>query len=179
MPTNGLPPFLFYMSGTVIWSYFAGCLTGTSNTFVGNAGLFGKVYFPRLAVPVSIVISRLISFGIQFVMFLAFIAFFGLAGSDVRPNAAVLLIILLLMMVGFGLGLGIVVSSLTTSYCDLQQLVGFGVQLLMYATPVIYPLDAMPPPYRFLIAANPLSPVIETFRYAYLGSGTLSPIGLL
>jgi lipopolysaccharide transport system permease protein len=180
LPTDGVPDFIFYLSGTVIWSYFAACLTRTSNTFTANAGLFGKVYFPRLAVPMSVVISNLISFGIQFGLFLAFLLFFMLSGSSVRPNAAVLLLpLLLVMMAGLGLGLGIIVSSLTTRYRDLQQLVGFGVQLLMYATPVIYPLSAVPKPLLPLITANPLTPIVDWFRYAFLGAGTVSPWGLL
>ncbi len=172
LPTDGLPDFLFYMSGTVIWSYFAACLTKTSNTFTANAGLFGKVYFPRLAVPISVVISALISFGIQFLLFLGFVLYFGLSGAAVRPNATVLLLpLLLLMMAGLGLGFGIIVSSLTTRYRDLQHLVAFGVQLLMYATPVIYPVSSIPAPYDVLIRANPLTPIVEAFRYAFLGAG--------
>ena len=133
------------MAGTVIWGYFAMCLTKTSNTFVANAGLFGKVYFPRLAVPISISISNLINFGIQFLLFLGFVLFFWLTGANVQPNAAALLTpLLVLMMAGLGLGFGIIVSSMTTRYRDLTQLVAFGVQLLMYATPVIYPISAVP-----------------------------------
>ncbi len=179
LPTDGLPPFLFYLSGTVIWSYFAGCLTGTSNTFVANAGLFGKVYFPRLAVPISILISRLVSFAIQFGVFLAFTIYFWLAGAAVQPNAGILLLpVLLLIMAGLGLGMGIIVSSLTTRYRDLQFLVGFGVSLLMYATPVLYPISAVPPGLQLLIQLNPMTPIIEAFRYAFLGAGTVSPGGL-
>ena len=179
LPTDGLPPFLFYMSGNVIWGYFAQCLTGTSNTFVGNAGLFGKVYFPRLAVPVSILISNLIRFGIQFALFLAFLAYFMLAGAGVQPNAGVLLTpFLLLLMAGMGLGFGVLISAMTTRYRDLQFLVSFGVQLWMYATSVIYPLSLVPEQYRWLVLLNPLTPVIEAFRWAYLGSGTVT-VGLL
>ena len=124
LPTDGLPQFLFYMSGTVVWSYFADCLTKTSNTFVSNANLFGKVYFPRLAVPVSILISNLIAFGIQFVFFLAFMAFFALGGSALAPNLWILLTpLLVLIMAGLGLGFGIIISSLTTKYRDLRFLV--------------------------------------------------------
>jgi lipopolysaccharide transport system permease protein len=180
LSTDGLPQFLFYMSGTVIWGYFAACLTKTSNTFTANAGIFGKVYFPRLSVPVSILISNLITFGIQFGQFLAFMAYFGLAGAALRPNAWVLLTpVLLLMMAGLGLGFGIIISSLTTRYRDLQYLVTFGVQLLMYAAPVIYPLSAVPARFRWLIMANPMTPIIESFRYAFLGAGTVDGIHLL
>lgn len=173
LSTDGLPQFLFYMSGTVIWSYFASCLTGTSSTFIANANVFGKVYFPRLAVPVSVLISKLIAFGIQFALFLIFVVYFRVRGADVHPNACALLTpLLLLLMAGLGLGFGIIVSALTTRYRDLAQLVAFGVQLLMYATPVIYPVSSLPQKYQMLILANPITPVIETFRYAYLGAGT-------
>lgn len=179
LPTDGVPPFLFYMSGIVVWGYFAACLTGTANTFIGNAGLFGKVYFPRLAVPISVVISRLVELAMQFAMFLGFLAYEAARGAPVRLTWAVLLTPLLVaMMAGYGLGLGILVSALTTRYRDLQLTVGFGVQLLMYATPVIYPLGAMTGRYRDLIAANPISPIVEAFRRAYLGTGDLSAGGL-
>lgn len=179
LPTDGLPKFLFYMSGTVIWGYFAACLSKTSNTFTQNAGLFGKVYFSRLAVPVSLLVSNLVTFGIQFALFLAFLLYFILSGSNVQPNWGILLTpLLLVIMAGQGLGFGIIISSLTTRYRDLQFLVGFGVQLWMYATSVIYPLSLVPEQYRWLVLLNPITPVIEAFRWAYLGSGTVT-IGLL
>ncbi len=179
IPTDGLPPFLFYMAGTILWGYFSGVLNGTSNTFTGNAGIFGKVYFPRLAVPVAGLLSRLIAFGLQFLFFLGFLAFFMLGGAEVSPNAWVLITpLLLIIMAALGLGLGVIVSSLTTRYRDLTVVVGFGVQLLMYATPVIYPLSALPEPYRLWMLLNPIAPVMEMFRYAYLGAGETSP-GLL
>jgi lipopolysaccharide transport system permease protein len=132
LSTDGLPPFLFYMSGTVIWSYFADCLNKTSQTFINNANLFGKVYFPRLAVPISILISNLIAFAIQFLLFIGFVIFFIVVGAPVQPNAWILLTpLLVLLMAGFGLGFGIFVSSLTTRYRDLRFLVTFGVQLWM------------------------------------------------
>ena len=179
LSTDGLPQFLFYMSGTVVWTYFADCLNKTSNTFVGNAGLFGKVYFPRLTVPVSILISNLITFAIQFGFFLAFMGLFALRGTAVHPNAWVLLTpLLLLMMAGLGLGFGIIVSSLTTKYRDLRFLVTFGVQLLMYATPVIYPLSSIPQRFRLLVLANPMTPILEAFRYAFLGAGSVDGLHL-
>ena len=179
LPTDGLPPFLFYLSGTVIWGYFARCVTSTSSTFTANAGLFGKVYFLRLAVPVAILLSNLISFAIQFATFLGFLAFFWFVGADAQPNGSIVLIpLLLFLMAGFGLALGLIVSSLTTRYRDLQQLVGFGVQLLMYATPVLYPISFVPDRYRLLIQANPLTPIIEAFRYAFLGAGSMSTSSL-
>ena len=162
------------MAGTVVWSYFAACLNKTSNTFTANAGIFGKVFFPRLTVPISILISNLIMLAIQFAMFLAFMAYFKLAGSAIRPNGWVLLTpVLLLLMAGLGLGFGIIVSSLTTRYRDLQFLVSFGVQLWMYATPVIYPLSQVPERFRWMILANPMTPIVESFRYAFLGAGTV------
>lgn len=180
LPTDGLPPFLFYMAGTVLWGYFSVCLSSTSTTFISNAGIFGKVYFPRMAVPVSIVISRLISFGIQLSIFLAMLGWFYVRGAEIRPNSAILLLpILLILMAGLGLGAGILISSLTTRYRDLQYLVGFGVQLLMYATPVIYPLSAIPERYQFWMSLNPMAPLIEAFRYAFLGAGSVSPGSLL
>lgn len=180
LPTDGLPQFLFYMSGTVIWTYFSDCLTKTSNTFVQNAHLFGKVYFPRLAVPVSILLSNMITFGIQFAFFLAFMGFFALSGSAIRPNVWILLSpILVLMMAGLGLGFGIIISSLTTKYRDLRFLVVFGVQLLMYATPVIYPASSIPDRFQWIIKVNPMTSIVETFRYAFLGAGSVHLLDLL
>jgi lipopolysaccharide transport system permease protein len=179
LPTDNLPDFLFYMAGTVIWSYFAACLTKTSETFVANAGLFGKVYFPRLAVPISILISNLVAFAIQFVHFVGFVIYFVATGSLVHPNISMLLLpVLLLMMAGMGLGLGIIVSALTTRYRDLRYLVTFGVQLFMYATPVVYPLSSVSGNFRLLILANPLTSIVETFRYGFLGAGSFDPLSL-
>jgi lipopolysaccharide transport system permease protein len=176
LPTDGLPKFLFYMSGTVIWSYFADCLNKTSHTFVNNANLFGKVYFPRLAVPLSILISNLITFAIQFSMFLCFVLYFVLSGTTIQVHWPWILLspILILMMAGLGLGFGITISSLTTKYRDLRFLVTFGVQLLMYAAPVIYPVSSIPERFQWIILANPMTPIIEAFRYAYLGAGTVN-----
>jgi lipopolysaccharide transport system permease protein len=180
LPTDGLPQFLFYMSGTVIWTYFADCITKTSNTFVNNAQLFGKVYFPRLAVPVSILISNLITFGIQFLLFLAFMGFFALRGSVIHPNWWMLLSpVLIFIMAGLGLGFGIIISSLTTKYRDLRFLVQFGVTLLMYATPVIYPVSSIPARFQPILLLNPMTPIVEAFRYAFLGAGDFSPLRLL
>jgi lipopolysaccharide transport system permease protein len=180
LSTDGLPPFLFYMAGNTVWSYFSTCLTSTSNTFTGNAAIFGKVYFPRLSIPISVIISNLISFLISFLVFMFFWVYFMLTGSAIHPNLWILLLpVLLLIMAGQGLGLGIIISSLTTKYRDLQQLVGFGVQLLMYATPVIYPISTVHGIWRWLILANPMTAVVETFRLAFLGTSSLSPIYLL
>ena len=175
LSTDGLPKILFYLSGVTAWNYFADCLTKTSETFVANASIFGKVFFPRLAVPVSIVISNLIRFGIQVALFLAFYFYFLASGAPIRPTQALWLMpLLVLIMATLGLGLGIIVSSMTTKYRDLRFLVQFGVQLLMYTTPVIYPLSALPDRYRWIVVANPMTPVIETFRFAFLGTGTFS-----
>ena len=180
LSTDGLPPFLFYMAGNTVWSYFAACLTSTSNTFTSNVAIFGKVYFPRLSIPVSVIISNLISFGIRLGVFLVFCIYFMLTGSAIHPNLWILLLpVLLILMAGQGLGLGIIISSLTTKYRDMQQLVGFGVQLLMYATPVIYPLSTVQGIWRRLILANPMTAVVETFRLAFLGTSSLSPVYLL
>ncbi len=179
LPTDGLPKFLFYMAGNVLWAYFAGCVTKTSETFVANAGIFGKVYFPRLVMPLSVVISNLITFGIQMLIFLGFLAYFYLSGAPVRPNRWLLAAPLLIVMVaGLGLGLGIIVSALTTRYRDLRHLVGFGVQLLMYGTPVVYPLSSVPAKYQALIRWNPATPIIETFRAGFLGGGQVRPLDL-
>jgi lipopolysaccharide transport system permease protein len=170
LPTDGLPQFLFYMSGTVVWAYFATCITKTSDTFITNSQLFGKVYFPRLAVPVSILISSLIAFAIQFVFFLGFMGYFALSGTVLHPNWCILLTpVLLFMMGGLGLGFGVIISSLTTKYRDLRFLVQFGVTLLMYATTVILPLSSFPARFRWIVLANPMTPIVEIFRYAYLG----------
>lgn len=179
IPTDGLPPFLFYLSGLTIWGYFASCLTKTSNTFVSNAHIFGKVYFPRLTVPLSILLSNLVAFGIQFVFFIAFLIYFFIVGAPVHPNVAILLTpVLLLILAGLSLGFGILVSSLTTRYRDLIFLITFGVQLWMYATTVIYPLSSIPDRFRWLILANPVTPIIEAFRFAFLGAGSFDS-GLL
>ena len=181
LPTDGLPPVLFYMAGVTAWSYFSECLNRTSTTFIQNAAVFGKVYFPRLAVPVSMVISGLIKFGIQFGLFMGFLLLYWMKGSPIHPNAALALTpLLLLLMAALGLGSGIIVSALTTRYRDLQYLVTFGVQLLMYATPVVYPMSMMQGGrFRWLIFVNPLSPIIETFRYGFLGAGVFNPVYLL
>jgi lipopolysaccharide transport system permease protein len=180
LSTDDLPPLLFYLGGVTCWSYFADCVNRTSLTFISSAGIFGKVYFPRLSVPVSLVISGMIKFAIQFALFLAFAVVYWAQGARVHPNAAIALTpLLLLLMAGLSLGTGIIVSALTTRYRDLQQLVTFGVQLMMFATPVVYPLSMIGGgSFRWLILANPMTPIVETFRYAYLGSGTFDAVYL-
>jgi len=175
LPTDDLPPFLFYMAGTVIWSYFAECLRATSDTFITNQKIFDKVYFPRLVMPVSVLFSNMITFGIQFMLFLGFVLFFMLQGAPVQITIyALLLPVLIFLMAGLGLGFGIIVSSLTTKYRDLRFLISFGVQLWMYATPVIYPVSSIPARWRWVALVNPITPIVETFRAAFLGSGTIS-----
>lgn len=179
LATDGIPSFLFYLSGNTVWSYFAGCLLATSNTFIANAGIFGKVYFPRLSVPVSVVLSNLISFGIRLSVFLVFWAYYLLAEKSFEPTLWILALpLLLILMAGMGLGFGIIVSSLTTKYRDLQQLVGFGVQLMMYLTPVILPLSSVQGAWRTLLLVNPMTPVVEIFRLAFFGVSSLNPIWL-
>ena len=180
LPTDGLPPFIFYMAGNTVWAYFSICLLSTSNTFTSNAGIFGKVYFPRLSVPISIVISNLIAFAIRFALFIALLAYFVFAGSTVRITAWIFMLpVLILLMAGLGLGGGIIISSLTTKYRDLQHLATFGIQLFMYASPVIYPLSGVPEKWQWLLLANPLTPIIEVFRLAFLGSSSVNPMLLL
>ncbi len=180
LPTDNVPPVLFYMAGITCWNYFAECLNRSSGTFIQNAGIFGKVYFPRLCVPVSIVISNMIKFAIQFALFLAFLGVYLIGGAGIHLNSLVLLTpVLVLIMAALGLGAGIIVSSLTIRYRDLQVLFTFGVQLMMYATPVIIPLSKVPSRYRWIMAANPMSSLIETFRCAFLGSGVFDSSQLL
>lgn len=171
--TGGLPPFLFYLSGTTLWNYFSESFNKTSNTFVSNAHIFGKVYFPRLTVPISVIISNLIAFIIQFLLFIFVLLFYYYSGnSTIHPNKYLFLLpLLVLIMAGMGLGMGIIISSLTTKYRDLRFLITFGIQLLMFATPVIYPLSSVEGKARVIILANPISSVVETFRIGFTGVG--------
>jgi len=180
IPTDGIPKMLFYLAGIVGWTYFATCLNDTSQTFIKNAAIFGKVYFPRLALPISVVISNLVSFGIQFLFLLLFLAYFMIMGSNVQPNINVLLIpVLVILIASLGLGFGIIISSLTTKYRDLTHLVTFGVSLWMYATPIIYPLSEIPEKYRLFVLANPMTPIVETFKVSLLGVGEVNYYHLL
>lgn len=174
--TDGLPPVLFYMTGITIWNYFSACLTATSNTFVANAAIFGKVYFPRLVLPLSVVFSNLVKFGIQFLLLTAAIVWYKFNGMQMEWGWRLLLIFPLVgMMAGMGLGLGIIISSTTTKYRDFAVLVGFAVQLLMYATPVVYPMSTIHDEKTlFWVSLNPLGPVVEGFRYAVLGTGSVT-----
>lgn len=172
LSTDGLPQYLFYLSGITAWNYFSDCLTKTSTVFKDNANIFGKVYFPRLIMPLSIVVSNLVRFGVQLILFFVIMIYFGLQGASFQITYAIFLFpVLVLLMALLGLGLGLIITAMTTKYRDLSFLVTFGVQLLMYGTTVIYPLSAAPEKYRFLIELNPMTGIIEAFRFAFLGQG--------
>lgn len=181
MSTDGVPQALFYMAGNVCWFYFADCLNQTSSTFTANQAMFGKVYFPRLVVPISTVISNLLRFGIQIGLFVAFYIYFFFSGADVSVNVPVLVLIpvFIVMLAGLGLGFGILVSSMTTKYRDLTILFTFIVQLWMYATPIVYPISMVTnDTLRTIIMANPMTSIIEAFKYATLGQGYFSWLAL-
>lgn len=175
--TAGIPPVLFYLCALTGWNYFADCLNKTSNTFINNANIFGKVYFPRMAVPVSIVISSMITFAIQFGFFMLMLLYYiFIKDANIHPHIIhiAILPLLILIMAGLGLAFGIIISSMTTKYRDLRFLVTFGVQLLMYATPVIYPLSTIHGKFRMYLMLNPMTSVIEAFRFSFLGNGYFS-----
>lgn len=180
IPTNNIDPILFYLSGITLWNYFSDCFSKTSNTFVANAGIFGKVYFPRLATPISIVMSNLIKLGIQVLLFLA-IMLYQIVFNKVQVHVNMYIIILpylIFLMAIMGLGLGIIFSALTTKYRDLSFLLTFGIQLLMYATPIIYPLSYTSGKLHTIISMNPLTPIMESFRFAFFSIGTFDWTGL-
>lgn len=178
--TDGLPQPMFYLAGIVCWQYFADCLTKTSSTFIANQNIFGKVYFPRMIVPLSTVTSNLVRMGIQFILFLAVYFYFLFMGVSVAPNIYALLIpVLIIMLAGLALGFGILISSMTTKYRDLTILFTFVVQLWMYATPVIYPLSTMSPKMQTIMSINPLTSIVETFKYGTMGVGTFSWASLI
>lgn len=179
--TNGIPPLLFYLSGTTLWTYFADCLNKTSNTFIANAGVFGKVYFPRLIVPLSILVSNLVKLAIQLCLFLTYWIYYLVKTDTLSPNYPYLFLfpVLVFIMAGLGFGFGILISSLTTKYRDFTFLVGFGVQLLMYASPIVYPLSIVPDKYKWIVLANPVSSIIESFKFVFLGQGLFSWFHLL
>ena len=178
--TDGVPQPLFYLSGIMLWNYFSECFSGASNTFTANAGIFGKVYFPRLVVPLASLTSNLIKMFIQLLLFIAVYIYYLAVGGTVSINAAALLFPVLVFMLAFhALSWGLIVSSLTSKYRDLRYLVGFGLQLFMYATPIIYPLSAAGDKFRWALELNPLTPIFEAFKYGFLGAGSLSWSGLL
>lgn len=178
--TDGLPQYLFYLSGITAWNYFSDCLTKTSTVFRDNAGIFGKVYFPRLIMPLSIVVSNLVRFGVQLLLLIVMMVYFGIKGANFQVTPAIVCFPFLVMLMALlGLGLGLIITAMTTKYRDLTFLVTFGVQLLMYGTTVIYPLSAAPEKYKTIIELNPMTGIIEAFRYCFLGKGefTLASLG--
>jgi lipopolysaccharide transport system permease protein len=178
--TDGMPQPLFYMAGLLLWNYFSSCFTASSDIFGGNAAVFGKVYFPRLVVPLSAIVSNLLKMLIQLALFVFLYVFYVIKGAPVYLNWTLVLFPLLVVMVALhGMSMGLIISSLTTKYRDLKFLISFGVQLLMYATPVIYPLSASPEKYRWLLEINPLTPILEAFKYSCMGCGALNWGGLL
>lgn len=173
--TDGIPAPLFYLSGIIAWSYFSECLLKTSTVFRDNANIFGKVYFPRLIMPLSIIVSNLIKFGVQFLLLLMMIIYYKMQGTDISLSLYVLLFpIMIILMAGLGLGLGMLVSAITTKYRDLALLLSFGIQLLMYATPIVYPLSSLKGGMHTMIAANPMTPIVEGIRMSLFSIGTLN-----
>lgn len=174
IPTGGVPMLVFYLSGITLWNYFSECLNKTATVFRDNAAIFGKVYFPRLIMPLSIVVSNLVRLGIQMTLFLGIWIYYYVQGTITAQWQMILVPMLIALMAMLSLGAGMLISALTTKYRDLIFLLGFGVQLLMYATPIIYSLENIPPKYAAIIRANPMSAIIETFRFAFTGSGSFS-----
>ncbi len=175
LPTSGLPQPLFYLSGITAWNYFSDCLIKTSTIFRDNQGIFGKVYFPRVISPLSVVISNLLRFGIQMILFLFLFSYYSFQGAIISVGLEILLFpIFILFMAMQGLGLGMIITSLTTKYRDLVYLVSFGIQLMMYAAPVIYPLSSLNGKMYWIVAINPMSFVIEGIRKSILGVGFLT-----
>jgi lipopolysaccharide transport system permease protein len=173
--TDGLPQQLFYLSGITAWNYFSDCLTKTSTVFRDNASIFGKVYFPRLIMPLSIVVSNLVRFVVQLLLLVLMMLYFGIQGANFQVTTAILFFpFLVVLMALLGLGLGLIITAMTTKYRDLTFLVSFGVQLLMYGTTVIYPLSAAPEKYKSIIELNPMTGIIEAFRFSFLGKGEFS-----
>jgi lipopolysaccharide transport system permease protein len=178
--TNGLPRILFYLPGITLWTFFSNTLLNVSGTFNANASIFGKVYFPRLVVPLATVVSNLIALGLQFALFLVLVLIYLGAGADIRVTPYALATpLIVLLAAGLGLGLGTLLSSVTTRYRDLHKLVQVSMRLLMFATPIIYPLSRVPEKYQWLIRLNPMTAVVETFRFVWLGTGSVSLGNLL
>ena len=173
IPTDGTPQFLFYMSGNILWNFFSSCLNRASGTFLGNARLFGKVYFPRLVMPISGILYNLINFMLQTAVYVILVIVYSLLGANVHPNLLIILAPFLVLQTALlGTGMGLIISSITTKYRDLNVLVSFGVSLLMYITPVVYPISRVPENFRWLMLLNPVAPIVETYRCAFLGSGS-------
>ena len=180
LSTDGLPQMAFYLSGVTIWSYFSDVLNKTATVFQSNASIFGKVYFPRLIMPLAIVFSGLMKFLVQFTLFVCVVLYFTFVKETIHPNIWILITpVLLLLMAAFALGLGMIFSSMTTKYKDLTMLLSFGVQLFMYITPVVYTVTSIPSQYKFIVRFNPLTSIFECFRYGYLGAGHFQPLTLV
>lgn len=180
LSTDGTPQLVFYLAGVTIWNYFSESLTKTATVFKDNATLMGKVYFPRLIMPLSIIVSGLMKFAIQFLLFIVVVIYYAYFKESIHPNIWVLATpFLILLMACFSLGLGMIFSSLTTKYKDLVFLLTFGVQLFMYATPVVYSMSTMPLKYQEIMKWNPLTGIFECFRYAFLGSGDFNSTSLI
>lgn len=178
--TDGVPQIAFYLSGITIWNYFSEVLTNTSNVFVSNASIFGKVYFPRLIMPLSIVVSGLMKFSIQFLLFISVVLYYSVFNLKIHPNLWILATpVLILLMAALALGMGMIFSSLTSKYKDLTFLLTFGIQLVMYATPVIYPTSLLSPKLKHFMNFNPLTGIFECFRFGYLGAGNFNPVMLI
>lgn len=174
LSTDGAPKVVFYMAGITLWNYFSTCLTAVSGVFNTNAGIFGKVYFPRLIMPLTIVISNLMKFGVQFLLFLCFVSYF-VVQEQIHPNLWMLALpLVIVLMALIAMGIGLILSSMTTKYKDLNQLISFGMQLFMYATPVIYPSSAIPPAYQWVVNLNPLVSLFDYMRFAFLGVGSFT-----
>ena len=182
LSTDGLPGPLFYLGGTTLWNYFQACFNGAASTFSGNAGLFGKVYFPRLVIPISLIISNLLKLSFQFLTYLLFLVYYYTQNEQklvFHYELLILIPIIIFIIATISLGAGILISSLTSKYRDLSMIVGIALTLLMYATPIMYPMNAIPELYKPFLKLNPISPLIEAFRYVFTGTGTFSPYQLL
>ena len=180
LSTDGLPHIPFYLAGITIWNYFAECLSKNATVFKDNSGVFGKVYFPRLIMPLTIVVSGLLRFAVQFALFIAVVIYYTFVEKTIHPNLWILMTpVLMLLMAGFAMGLGMIFSSLTTKYKDLVFLLTFGIQLFMYVTPVIYSMTSLDSKYKLFVEANPLTSIFQCFRYSYLGSGSFEPVSLI
>ncbi len=175
IPTDGVTPFLFYLAGNVVWSYFSSCVNNTGNTFITNYQIFSKVYFPRIVIPLSNIIFSMLQFFTQFILFLLFLAYFKSKGADINLTLNILYVpLLLLHLAVLSLGVGTLISALCSKYRDLSLAIGFGIQLWMFATPIIYPLSTVPEKYQFLISLNPVTSIVESFRFIFLGNNSIS-----
>lgn len=178
--TDNVPPILFYLGGITIWNYFSDCLRLTSDTFVKNSGLFGKIYFPRIITPMSVVSSNLVKFSIQFLLFFFVFLYYYFSNANIHPNITIILVpAYILILAIMSLAFGLIISAMTTKYRDLTFLIQFGIQLWMYATPIIYPLSQIPDKFKWIIMANPVSPIVEAFKYGFIGTGTFNPSGVV